>query len=1733
MSVRSIFAMIATLLAACSGAGEPTATSAGAVKQPPRVRRDVRELERIKEAPVACRADAACPVGSHCGATGTCAWSCLADSDCGDAGGTCSMLGRCEPHSSPGVIANVSDDTSGCAAIPAATRHAALLALAASDDPPTCADDSICICGAYCGGEGVCRVDCLASDPTPELTCGSGMACTPLGRCAPRATDPGPPPHLTIAASPVVASANTVVQAVVVPVAVTLDADSLVFVQANHPAVVTFHVVTEIVDDPDAPPPGPAPRVKCASDGALDDHCEIHGGWTFDIVSHTLHSAPRTLWIEIPQVAANQRWTIDARSEWATGPTAVIAESTSGSSSSTDPGSYTGTLGWPGAPSARQPITAIVSASHIALYDPSRVVFPDGHAVLPRPAAAGTPDAVLLPWLSSALASGTETYQALARLGPTTYTPATGQLTGNLALTTNGTRTFTMPLALIRTGDLDAPTCTATPDCAAGRYCDAAMQRCLPGTGGVGQQVVTPVAPSTALRSSAIDTWSPAVSALTGVAGLSGTGIIGFERAYCFQDPSLTEPGRFSSWVNPDQAGTALLEPSLDRGCYKDSAASVRYAQPTFGFENRTKEVDAAGTFNLLQQCSDDLNALPTAPLTLANLMPQRPCASLARFYMALSKGANAGYGIFELDGMPPVTRSFVGQRLVIQLLRQWLNLNAFVATSTLQTRGYDDALGAVAVPAVDRLGAAVDHMEQNLGVLLDPAVRSQFAGNTDEVTASPDYRAVPRPTAYWNFNDNANPSVNLEGGPGFAVSGAGVTVQNSLRVADTAPSTATAQTTGPIALADRQFSIVMSAGFFPLAGTFTVLAKDGPDGHQLRVDVSAVNSQFQIALRDSVNGVLADEVTFTGLGGELNMASMGTIAIVADNGTYRLYQRIHQVPWFTINPFRMLSPASQTGQPHWGSAGPVRLATGPGSATLNHQFGSWFFYDDLSLWSRAISAEEVEVMDQRSSLAGGAMLPPKLALTGEQTAGLAVHLVEATGAQLELLGEYLDAERAVIYPDCSRNRPSAAMTRALDRVGRHLRLASVLEGEAALIAASPAAAQAAWLPRYQGAVTALTARRNQVLSVLDQIRRCDNPLGIADEELPLFVGNAGSAIEKYFSGSRFLAAQARSEVDSASRALDAARSAYNAQRTSDFQVALAVTDKAARINAISVNYEGQLRRYCGSPPGDEAGDETGTPRHVLLDGFATGAFTADNCFFKTERPECLNAASLVLESVPSTCLRGEIGERLLSIQSAAIDASNAWNSFNRATALFDSDMEYCGKRQEAADEDNQILAAHHRHMAGLHELQRNVGLFFNFEKSLSKLASGDIMGGIAGVTDVAIGAIMGSIDASIESEQSSYEEEVQKRKGDADVLECYHKVDNEKFAIDAARDVIRRAAQDTQVAQFHLVDAKTTLAAVAAEAKGQLVIESRIDRVPPQLHFWVADTIAIYQHHLTRARRLSYLALRSLEHETQQSLGRRGDVLTARNPSELLPAVEYIEDRTAPFEGAFGTIGPHKLILGLRDEILQVPDLAHNTHLEPGQPPLSPEEGLRAYLASDASKIFSSAGGLLGHGVRFSLRPGMGFNLTSCGERLWRVTPSVLIDGALDQHQLVLLQANAFSSQTCSAATGVPPAEPLIVSRWRPSQSLFGADTAFDFVAPSPFTAMNIDGPKGQTREQLEAAPEGDAAGLAERGLYGEYILLFPSSPDGTQGFTTEVLSRIKDVLLRFDTVEVTNVHL
>jgi hypothetical protein len=122
-------------------------------------------------------------------------------------------------------------------------------------------------------------------------------------------------------------------------------------------------------------------------------------------------------------------------------------------------------------------------------------------------------------------------------------------------------------------------------------------------------------------------------------------------------------------------------------------------------------------------------------------------------------------------------------------------------------------------------------------------------------------------------------------------------------------------------------------------------------------------------------------------------------------------------------------------------------------------------------------------------------------------------------------------------------------------------------------------------------------------------------------------------------------------------------------------------------------------------------------------------------------------------------------------------------------------------------------------------------------------------------------------------------------------------------------------------------------------------------------------------------------------------------------------------------------------------------------------------------------------------------------------------------IDNPPTQHGLVLYQANAFASQDCRGSFGTTRR-----SRTQPSVNLLTGDVA-SFGPPASYTAMNVDGPVNLDHATLEARPEGDIAGFAGRGLYGDYVLLFPK-----QMWSLDAIKKVKDVLIRFDIVEVTH---
>src|SRR5262249_55199964 len=157
---------------------------------------------------------------------------------------------------------------------------------------------------------------------------------------------------------------------------------------------------------------------------ALATSCVLDGEWTFGVDGFV--SAPRTIWAQIPQASAGRTWTLEARSEWALTPATATISATPIMLSSDGKGHYTGTVDWvsgvPGTGSSSSTslrVEAIATANYVAVFEPTRMLLPDGHAVFPRDPSKAT----MLSWLTS----GTSQYNVKLTT-PFTYDATKGQL---------------------------------------------------------------------------------------------------------------------------------------------------------------------------------------------------------------------------------------------------------------------------------------------------------------------------------------------------------------------------------------------------------------------------------------------------------------------------------------------------------------------------------------------------------------------------------------------------------------------------------------------------------------------------------------------------------------------------------------------------------------------------------------------------------------------------------------------------------------------------------------------------------------------------------------------------------------------------------------------------------------------------------------------------------------------------------------------------------------------------------------------------------------------------------------------------------------------------------------------------------------------------------------------------------------------------------------------------------
>lgn len=304
-------------------------------------------------------------------------------------------------------------------------------------------------------------------------------------------------------------------------------------------------------------------------------------------------------------------------------------------------------------------------------------------------------------------------------------------------------------------------------------------------------------------------------------------------------------------------------------------------------------------------------------------------------------------------------------------------------------------------------------------------------------------------------------------------------------------------------------------------------------------------------------------------------------------------------------------------------------------------------------------------------------------------------------------------------------------------------------------------------------------------------------------------------------------------------------------------------------------------------------------------------------------------------------------------------------------------------------------------------------------------------------------------------------------------------------------------------------------------------------------------ERVRRYSRDMKLARRATYLAVRAVEYEYQQSLGLRQDVLDAEIPDDLETVLQELwrQSGTRSIRGNRPT--ELSTVLSLRQDILQIGD-------ESGWPeaerPQTPEQRFQIMLTSDRYAVYNDNGRYIGQRIPFSLTPlqALGFendavsiySVNDCAERLWSVNASLvgeeLYRGSDTSFvRIDLLKRNTFYSQWCGQA---PDGEQFQYASVRPARNLFrepgvGQEFGSSLVQSTDrFSRARIQAFFGVNRAALEDTryANGETSELAARGIYGDYALFIPAALIARDGGNGLVLENIDDILLRLDYLSV-----
>ncbi|MEQ8279533.1 MAG: hypothetical protein RMA76_19015 [Deltaproteobacteria bacterium] len=537
-------------------------------------------------------------------------------------------------------------------------------------------------------------------------------------------------------------------------------------------------------------------------------------------------------------------------------------------------------------------------------------------------------------------------------------------------------------------------------------------------------------------------------------------------------------------------------------------------------------------------------------------------------------------------------------------------------------------------------------------------------------------------------------------------------------------------------------------------------------------------------------------------------------------------------------------------------------------------------------------------------------------------------------------------------------------------------------------------------------------------------------------------------------------------------------------------------------------------------------------------------------------QPDALSTAQ-----PPSVCYSGALGEVAFGLRILATDIATARAEFNALLDEYDIQVRSCD-----------ILRAGNREIEGLEEDHANTMSDLNAAKTAvdsaavashavadcaDAVGSDTKFGAASGTACTAGGVAAGfeiaslAIQAAMDDAQRSHDLTVLGIENDIEEERCFKEAELALVGLDAAQLRIRRAMQEASAGYLEFEGLREQLVrrvprGLADVAAAEASLASVVGRDP-----WLNDDIEAFRRKFALARRASYLGVRAVEYEFQQSLSARADVLAAQEANDLVEVLDEL--RAIKATGSVNGAVPAELtqVISLKNEILQVAD---QLEVDPGNHILDATERFRAILTHPRFEVRRD-GRRLGVRIPFNLAPlsalnrgdasGIPFALeNACAERVWSLNATVVGDearmfqGLAQTVNLEIQQANTFYANRCARAAD----DSFQVASTRPRRNLFRLpgvgegvpnlvdDSARNFATARLQARLNVD----PTTLASSTTVDGESTELAARLLFGEYALFIPESElpnvddEGRPVGDGLRLNEVDDILLRIDYLSV-----